>query len=96
MKYYYERIFEEIKKYTDIPFYIVKFEDLRREPNKEMTNVFKFLLGVDSIEGTILEQRIDKFAVKDAKTSESYQRKYLGYDFNRNKHLFNEEQITKI
>lgn len=61
-----------------------------------MTNVFKFLLGVDSIEGTILEQRIDKFAVKDAKTSESYQRKYLGYDFNRNKHLFNEEQITKI
>mmetsp|Transcript_32980 Transcript_32980/g.23812 ORF Transcript_32980/g.23812 Transcript_32980/m.23812 type:complete len:97 (+) Transcript_32980:921-1211(+) len=96
MRCYYERILADIKKYTNIPFYIVRFEDLRREPNQEMTNVFKFLLNVDSIEGTVLESRIDKLAVKDAKGAESYNRKYYGYDFNRNKHLFNEEQIAKI
>jgi len=36
-----------------------RFEDLITEPKQVLLDVFKFLYGVDTVEGTYLEQRID-------------------------------------
>ena len=45
---------------TDIPVYFFRFEDAVKNPGKELKNIFRFVLGLDSLEGTIIEHRIDE------------------------------------
>ena len=45
---------------TDVPVYFLRFEDALRNPGHELKNIFRFALGLDSIEGTIIEHRIDE------------------------------------
>lgn len=45
-----------------IPTLFVRYEDLVHEPVVVMTDVFKFVLGRDSITGTVLERRISELA----------------------------------
>jgi len=54
-KTYYQELIKLIKTRSDIPFHIVRFEDLRRETYETMIEVFKFMLNQDSLEGTVLE-----------------------------------------
>jgi len=51
-----------MKNRTDIPFHIVRFEDLRRDTYETMTDVFKFLLNSESLDGTVLEQLLKEKA----------------------------------
>ena len=47
-----------------IPVHYVRFEDVRMKPSEVLTDLFKFLFEVDSIDGTVLEKRIiDKCGV---------------------------------
>ena len=41
-----------------IPTLIVRYEDLVTDPEPRLVDCFKFLLEVQSIEGTVVEQRI--------------------------------------
>ena len=43
-----------------IPTYVVRFEDLLVDPTPIMKDLFRFLLDVPNIEGTVLEKRIDE------------------------------------
>mmetsp|Transcript_43012 Transcript_43012/g.30989 ORF Transcript_43012/g.30989 Transcript_43012/m.30989 type:complete len:163 (+) Transcript_43012:1053-1541(+) len=61
-----------------------------------MTDVFRFLLGAESLEGTVMEKILSEKAVKDAKGAENYKRKYTGTDFNRNRHLYTEDQLKRV
>ena len=45
----------------EIPIHIIRYEDLVIDPEHTLTECFKFLLETDSLEGTILEQRIQAF-----------------------------------
>lgn len=49
---------------SHIPIYFVRFEDLQKNPATILKNVFSIVLGVTSIEGTILERRIDEISAK--------------------------------
>lgn len=40
---------------TDKPIYFFRFEDVMDNPRKELTNLMKFILGMESTEGTVLE-----------------------------------------
>ena len=42
----------------EIPTLILRYEDLVLNPEKELTNLFCFLLDVKSIEGTVAQRRI--------------------------------------
>ena len=44
-----------IAENTDRPVYFFRFEDILEKPEEELRNLFKFILGVDSIEGTVME-----------------------------------------
>jgi len=43
-----------------VPVYFIKFEELVKEPKKQLQDVFKFLLNLDNLEGTVIEQRIEE------------------------------------
>ena len=42
----------------EIPTYYVRYEDLILDPTRVISELFRFLLGVSKIEGTVLEKRI--------------------------------------
>lgn len=39
--------------------YFFRFEDLIREPRGVLHDLMRFILGLDSLEGTVIERRID-------------------------------------
>ena len=41
-----------------IPTFIIRYEDLRIDPGRSLTDLFCFLLDVPSIEDTVVESRI--------------------------------------
>ena len=43
---------------TDKPVYFFRFEDILQNSGEELNNLFKFILGMDSLEGTVIERRI--------------------------------------
>ena len=47
-------------KNKEVPVYFVRFEDLIVDPKKFLGEIFSFFLDVDSIEGTIVEKRIEE------------------------------------
>jgi len=44
---------------TNCPIYFFRFEDVLQNPREELQNLFKFILGLESLEGTVIERRID-------------------------------------
>ena len=44
----------------EIPTYFMRYEDLKLNPVPALTDLFCFLLDVPSIEGTIVERRINE------------------------------------
>jgi len=43
-----------------VPIHFIRFEELRSNPKPVLDNLFKFLLNVDSLEGTVAEARINE------------------------------------
>ena len=41
-----------------IPTFIIRYEDLRIDPGRSLTDLFCFLLDVTSIDDTVVESRI--------------------------------------
>ena len=62
---YWIKLAEETKK----PIYFFRFEDILQDPKRELTNIFKFILGMDSIEGTVIERRIEDVIKMGAKAN---------------------------
>ena len=56
MRYNHKEVVNNFAK--QIPTYIVRYEDLLTDPEPILNEVFRFLLDVNSIEGTVVEQRI--------------------------------------
>lgn len=45
---------------TNQIIYFFRFEDVIADTKKELTEIMKFLLGLESVEGTVIEQRINE------------------------------------
>ena len=45
----------DMAKSTNKPIYFFRFEDVLANPRKELRNLMQFVLGVESIEGTVME-----------------------------------------
>jgi hypothetical protein len=41
------------------PVFFFRFEDVLANPREELHKLFKFILAMDSLEGTVIERRID-------------------------------------
>lgn len=55
-----------------LPIHFLRYEDLYNEPETTLKELFAFILGVDSIEGTVMEARIDEVLKEGHKVSVVY------------------------
>lgn len=44
----------------NVPVYFVKYEEMLAEPKATLRSIFKFLLNVNTINGTVIEKRINE------------------------------------
>ena len=71
----------------------MKFEELKDEPKQTLTDVFKFMLGVDDIKGTVVEQRIDDAIEADRKgATQAYKIKPMQEGYKTHEDMFSQEQ----
>lgn len=70
---------------TDKPIYFFRFEDVMTNPRQELKNLMKFILGMESTEGTVLEQRIEDVLAMGKEANQTYKPRSGG----SNKNLIN-------
>lgn len=77
----------------DIPTYFCRYEDLRLDAAPVLNELFSFLLDVQSIEGTVVEKRIQDVAGSGHATKAVYTLKSTSTNLSRNAHMYSEEQM---
>lgn len=70
---------------TDKPIYFFRFEDVMTNPRVELRNLMKFILGIDDLEGTVIEQRIEDVISMGSSSTQVYKPRNGG----SNKNLMN-------
>ena len=79
-----------------VPIFFIRFEDLVASPQEELSKLFAFLLDVDSVEGTIVEQRIIELAEAGNEKNTVYDVKKDSKRFNKSSHMYTEEQMKLL
>lgn len=80
---------------TDKPIYFFRFEDIMANPEEELTKLFRFILGMDSLEGTVIEQRIKEVIRMGSKKTQSYKPRSGGTNKNLENYLPEQIEFTK-
>jgi hypothetical protein len=55
------------KQAYNYPVYFFRYEDIISDPVKTLTGLFKFLLDVPSLEGTVVEEKIKQYVSIETK-----------------------------
>ena len=85
---YYKRELNE----GQVPIITVRFQEMLRNKEEILGDVFKFCLGVESIEGLYIEERIKRECSADASSGSIYKLK----ERKSPTALFNKEQVEYI
>jgi hypothetical protein len=93
---FFETTLRQCNKEGQNPIYITRYEDLVNNPRKELEGIFKFLLDVDSIEGTNAERRLDQIMAMGADAAKSYATKQTTGKFNAHRSKYTDSQIDRI
>ena len=80
---------------TDKPVYFFRFEDILANPEAELRELFKFILNIDSLEGTVIEQRIKDVIAMGTKKSQAYKPRQGGTNRNAKNYLPEQIEFTK-
>ena len=78
------------------PIHIVRYEDLVLTPKEAYSGLFKFMLGMENIDGTNVERRIDEVVAMGSKASQTYVLKATTGQFNMNAQRYTKEQMDFI
>jgi hypothetical protein len=60
---------------VNVPTFRVRYEDLVIDPKTTLTDLFRFILGIESLEGTVAEHRIDQVLAKGKDATQFYKQK---------------------
>ena len=74
----------------------MRYEDLILNPEPVLTELFCFLLGVDSIEGTVVEKRIHEVSSSNHSTKSVYKLKNTDVNLNKSKHMYSKELKSEL
>lgn len=77
-----------------IPTYFMRYEDLKLRPEPVLTELFCFMLDVDSLEGTLCERRIKEITASGFTTKTAYALKSTSTNLSRNRYMYSAEQIA--
>lgn len=80
---------------TEKPVYFFRFEDILEKPEQELRELFKFILGMESIEGTVIERRIKDVMAMGAKKNQTYKPRQGGTNRNLNNYSSAQIEYTK-
>ena len=75
--------------------YFFRFEDILANPEGELRELFKFILGMDSLDGTVIEQRIKDVLAMGAKKNSVYKPRQGGTNRNAKNYLPEQIEFTK-
>lgn len=91
IRWYFDTLINdtEVKKLN--PIYFVRYEDVVKDMEKEMTGMMEFLLDLDTLEGTNAQRRIREQQAKGKAASQPYQTKATTGIPNVHKHRYTEE-----
>jgi hypothetical protein len=92
-KEYHDLLIQEAEE-RKIPIHFLRYEDLVSNPSETLTSIFKFILGVDSLEGTVLQKRIDNTVAQGHIVSVTYRPKSL--ELNNHEYRFDKDLFTTI
>ena len=90
---YFDTMIAHATKDLKAPLHICRYEDLIKQPEKELNDMFKFLLDLDSLEGTNAETRIKEVVAMGSKATQTYNLKDTTGKFNINASRYTESQI---
>ena len=90
MNSFFDHVYTEFKA-KKVPIYFLKFEELRSKPRETLRNVFKFILNTESIEGTVIEKRIDEVLDLGHEATQAYKLKPHDSKFNKHYGIYSEE-----
>ena len=77
---------------NQIPTFVVRYEDLKLDPIRSMTDLMCFLLDVSDLDDTICEERI-RFACKQDPSKQTvYKLKSTDKSLNRHADMYSEQQ----
>ena len=68
---------------SQIPTFFMRYEDLKVNPKPVLEGMCRFLLNVDSIEGTVVEKRINEVTQIDSTKIGTYQLKTNSQNLSR-------------
>lgn len=80
-KEFQEQLFKQLKD-KKVPMLFFKFEYLRKNPQTCLTDLFKYLLNQESLEGTFCEARIEEIVNKGHGATQVYKVKKSDGKFN--------------
>ena len=81
MKQNHENVLNEIS--SKIPTYFMRYEDLKMNPEPVLDGLFRFLLDVESIEGTVVKSRIQEVTSSGFKNKTTYKLKTTSTNLSR-------------
>lgn len=79
---------------SDKPIYFFRFEDVMTKPREELQNLMKFILGIDDIKGTVIEQRIEEVLAMGSASNRVYTPRAGG--MNKNLQNYSQEQLDYV
>ena len=89
------RYWIQVAETTDKPVYFFRFEDILANPERELRELFKFILGMDNLDGTVIEQRIKDVMAMGAKKNSAYKPRVGGTNRNAKNYLPEQIEFTK-
>lgn len=88
-------LMRDAKRYN-VPILFIRFEDLVMNPEPELHNVMKFLLGISDLTDTNALRRINEVLAMDQKATQTYSLKESTKKNNANAHRYTTEQLTWV
>ena len=83
-------------KFYDVPMLFIRFEDLVNNPEPELYNLMRFILGKKDLTGTNAERRIKEIIAMDKRVTETYKLKDSTRRKNPNAYRYTQEQLDWI
>lgn len=83
-------------KERQVPILFVRFEDLVLDPEPELRNLLKFLLGIRDLTGTNAERRIREVLAMDKASTQTYTLKESTRRNNANAHRYTGDQLAWV
>ena len=79
-----------------MPTFYLRFEDLKSDPVPVLKDLFCFILGVTTIEGTFVERRIQETAAEGYASHSAYKLKDTSRGLKSNLGQYSDAQLTVL